>query len=158
MEALYDYLSQAKLVYLNSYIGLLRYAAPLIAAFLLWRCLKPLLFFKREPEIWAWLCMEDGKKLPVTHWENVIGRHKRSDIVIDVPTVSRSHGVLTRYDDGSWTITDSDSSNGILVNGKKVNIPSYEVKAGDVIAVKEKSASSPKFKEIINSQESYPEA
>lgn len=34
------------------------------------------------------------------------------------------------------------------VNGKKVNIPSYEVKAGDVIAVKEKSHSSPKFKEI----------
>ena len=34
------------------------------------------------------------------------------------------------------------------VNGKKVNIPSYEVKAGDVIAVKEKSQSSPKFKEI----------
>ena len=34
------------------------------------------------------------------------------------------------------------------VNGKKVNIPSYEVKAGDVIAVKAKSQSSPKFKEI----------
>lgn len=34
------------------------------------------------------------------------------------------------------------------VNGKKVNIPSYQVKAGDVIAVKEKSQSSPKFKEI----------
>lgn len=34
------------------------------------------------------------------------------------------------------------------VNGKKVNIPSYEVKAGDVITVKEKSQSSPKFKEV----------
>ena len=34
------------------------------------------------------------------------------------------------------------------VNGKKVNIPSYLVKAGDVIAVKEKSLKSPKFKEI----------
>lgn len=35
------------------------------------------------------------------------------------------------------------------VNGKKVNIPSYLVKVGDVIAVKEKSKSSPKFKSII---------
>lgn len=34
------------------------------------------------------------------------------------------------------------------VNGKKADIPSMAVKAGDVIAVKEKSASSPKFKEI----------
>lgn len=34
------------------------------------------------------------------------------------------------------------------VNGKKATIPSMAVKAGDVIAVKEKSTSSPKFKEI----------
>ena len=34
------------------------------------------------------------------------------------------------------------------VNGKKVDIPSYQVKPGDVIKVKEKSQSSPKFKEI----------
>ncbi|MCB6992308.1 30S ribosomal protein S4 [bacterium 210820-DFI.6.37] len=34
------------------------------------------------------------------------------------------------------------------VNGKKVDIPSYEVSAGDVIKVKEKSTNSPKFKEI----------
>ena len=34
------------------------------------------------------------------------------------------------------------------VNGKKVDIPSYQVKPGDVIAVKAKSQSSPKFKEI----------
>ena len=34
------------------------------------------------------------------------------------------------------------------VNGKKVNIPSYLVKPGDVIKVKEKSQNSPKFKEI----------
>ena len=35
-----------------------------------------------------------------------------------------------------------------LVNGKKANIPSMELKAGDVISVKEKSKSSPKFKEL----------
>ena len=35
-----------------------------------------------------------------------------------------------------------------LVNGKKVDIPSYTVSAGDVIKVKEKSTASPKFKEI----------
>ncbi len=34
------------------------------------------------------------------------------------------------------------------VNGRIVNIPSYQVKAGDVICVKEKSQSTAKFKEI----------
>ena len=38
--------------------------------------------------------------------------------------------------------------NHYLVNGKKVNIPSYQVKPGDVITVREKSMKSPKFKEI----------
>ncbi|MEG0829998.1 MAG: 30S ribosomal protein S4 [Anaerovoracaceae bacterium] len=35
-----------------------------------------------------------------------------------------------------------------LINDKKVDIPSYEMKPGDTIKVKEKSTSSPKFKEI----------
>ena len=35
------------------------------------------------------------------------------------------------------------------VNGQKVNIPSYLVKPGDVIAVSEKSRSSAKFKALI---------
>ena len=34
------------------------------------------------------------------------------------------------------------------VNGKKADIPSMQLNAGDVVAVKEKSTSSPKFKEI----------
>jgi hypothetical protein len=103
--------------YLHVYIGVLRYVAPFLVAFLLLRCFRPLLTFRKEPEIWAWLMMEDGKKIPITHWENIIGRHKKSDVVIDFPTVSRHHGVLTRYDDGSWTISDTDSSGGIRVNG-----------------------------------------
>lgn len=35
------------------------------------------------------------------------------------------------------------------VNGKKVNIPSYQVKAGDVIEVKESSRSSVKFSKLV---------
>ncbi len=37
----------------------------------------------------------------------------------------------------------------LRVNGKKVDIPSYITKAGDVIEVKEKSKNSPKFKEMV---------
>jgi small subunit ribosomal protein S4 len=42
------------------------------------------------------------------------------------------------------------------VNGAKENIPSFSVKAGDTIKVKEKSASSPKFKEIKDMSISVP--
>ena len=106
----------------NAYIHILRYAAPAVAIFLLLRCIMPLLTFRKEPEIWAWLNMPDGSQIPITHWENVIGRSKSCDITIDFPTVSRNHAVLTRYDDGSWTISDAGSKGGVMVNGKKVQI------------------------------------
>ena len=35
-----------------------------------------------------------------------------------------------------------------LVNGKKANIPSMELKAGDVVSVRERSKTSPKFSEL----------
>ncbi|MCI9338787.1 MAG: 30S ribosomal protein S4 [Lachnospiraceae bacterium] len=37
----------------------------------------------------------------------------------------------------------------ILVNGKKVNIPSYLIKAGDVIEISEKAKSLQRYKEIV---------
>ncbi|MBK5251352.1 MAG: 30S ribosomal protein S4 [Peptostreptococcaceae bacterium] len=42
------------------------------------------------------------------------------------------------------------------INGKKATIPSMMVKIGDAIAVKEKSKSSPKFKEIAEKSVSVP--
>lgn len=45
-----------------------------------------------------------------------------------------------------------------LVNGRKVNIPSYLVKAGDTVTLREKSRSSSRIKDIIetNSQRAVP--
>ncbi|MCD8014102.1 MAG: 30S ribosomal protein S4 [Lachnospiraceae bacterium] len=39
----------------------------------------------------------------------------------------------------------------VLVNGKQVNIPSYLVKAGDTIEIKEKCKSSQRYKDILES-------
>ena len=124
---------EADPTFLNVYIAVLRWLVPLLAGFLLFRCIKPLLTFRREPEIWAWLCLAGGKKLPITHWENVIGRSKRSDVVLNIATVSHSHAVLTRYDDGSWSIADADSKGGVYVNGQRVRIRA--IRPEDVISV-----------------------
>ena len=119
--------------YVHVYQTVLRYAFPILVAVLLFRTVKPLLTFRREPEIWAWLCLKNGKKLPITHWESVIGRSKRSDVVIDLPTISRNHAVLIRYDDGSWTISDAGSKSGVFVNGKQIDI--CAVDESDVITI-----------------------
>jgi len=123
-----DTLIQASEAWFGSYSAFLRYAVPFLAAFLLLRCALPLLTFRREPEIWGWLNMADGTQVPITHWENVIGRSKNCDVTIDFPTVSRNHAVLTRYDDGSWTIADVGSKDGIRVNRHRVEISALSPK------------------------------
>jgi cell division protein FtsW (lipid II flippase) len=111
----------------------LRFVFPLLSLLILVRCARSLLRFRNEPETWALLVLPGGKALPVTHWENLIGRKKSCDLVIDFPTVSRSHAVLTRYDDGSWSIRDVGSKGGVVVNGQEV--PSCEVRYGDQISL-----------------------
>ena len=121
MADLFSLFLHADQTYVNVYIAILRWVAPILTALLLWRCIRPLLTFRREPEIWGWLLLSNDRKLSVTHWENVIGRSKSSDIVIDFPTVSRTHAVLTRYDDGSWSVADADSKDGVYVNGRRID-------------------------------------
>ncbi len=133
MQAIFEAIGSADPAFLNVYTELARYLVPALAGLLLLRCMIPMLTFRREPEIWGWLMLPDGRRLPLTHWENVIGSSKRSDVVIDLPGVSRTHGVLTRYDDGSWTIADADSQSGILVNGERIIISAVEPE--DVITI-----------------------
>jgi pSer/pThr/pTyr-binding forkhead associated (FHA) protein len=48
-----------------------------------------------------------------------IGRSQDNDIIIDEPTVSRRHATVS-YQNGTATVQDLNSANGVLVNGEKV--------------------------------------
>ena len=133
MESILQTLANLDETYVRVFLASMRYVAPVLAALLLWRCLKPLVSFRREPEIWGWLQPENWPRIPLTHWENISGRSKSSDVCFNVPTVSRNHAVLTRYDDGSWTITDTGSKSGTLVNGSPVKI--HAMQDGDIINI-----------------------
>ncbi len=111
----------------------MRYLLIILAVVIVARCASSLLKFRRQPEIWAWITLPTGDRVPVTHWENIIGRGKRSDVQVEYPTISRTHAVLTRYDDGSWTIGDAGSKGGVLVNKKPVQLAALEF--GDVFTL-----------------------
>ena len=115
------------------YSDVLRYILPLLALLILWRCGRSLLTFRREPEVWAWLAAPSGEKIPVTHWESLVGRSASCDVVLDYPTISRRHAVLTRYDDGSWSVSDIGSKGGIRINGADTDM--CAVGFGDVISL-----------------------
>ena len=105
---------------LSVYTAVLRISLPVLAMLIVVRSARSLLGFRREPEVWAWLRLATGELLPVTHWENVLGRKKSADIVLDFVTVSKNHAVLTRHDDDSWTITDIGARGRVQVDGRPV--------------------------------------
>jgi pSer/pThr/pTyr-binding forkhead associated (FHA) protein len=58
-----------------------------------------------------------------------VGRTDENDVTIADVSVSRHHGRLKRNDEGGYTLTDLSSSNGTLLNGKRVT--SAKVWPGD---------------------------
>lgn len=110
----------------------LRFIFPVLTVLILARCAISLLGFRKEPEIWGHIAFEDGSRLPITHWENTLGRTRRNDIQMNFENIYKQHAVITRYDDGSWTIGDVGGRGGISVNGHVIT-GLTEIGYGDLI-------------------------
>lgn len=60
-----------------------------------------------------------------------IGRHTDNELPLDDPSISRHHAQIQRKRDGSFSITDLESMNGVFVNDKRVS--SASIKEGDLV-------------------------
>lgn len=118
------------------YTAIARWVFIFLAVFVLLKSILSLLRSKNPSEVWAYLHLSTGENLPITHWENVIGRSKSCDINIDDPRVSRNHGTLSRDNKGIWTYRDLGSTNGAYINGEKVEPDEpVEIEPGDNIDI-----------------------
>jgi Protein of unknown function (DUF3662)/FHA domain len=61
----------------------------------------------------------------------VMGRSRDCDVVLDDPNVSRRHAEV-RPSGGGWIVNDLGSTNGIKINGRRVQGP-QSLRPGDVI-------------------------
>jgi hypothetical protein len=52
---------------------------------------------------------------------SVLGRSRECDCVLDDPNVSRRHAELRRGSTGDWRVVDLGSTNGVKVNGRRVD-------------------------------------
>ena len=111
--------------------GLLQLLTPLLALFILIRCGRSLLRGKIEEEVWGYLVTADQTAYPLPHWENLIGRSSRCDVVLNFPTVSRSHAALIRDNAGQWLLHPLNAKNGVLLNGAPITEPE-PVQDGDL--------------------------
>ena len=94
------------------YTTVVRFVFPLLALMILVGAIRSLWKVKHPDEVWAYLVLRNGVRLPVTHWENIIGRAAASDVQLEYPSVSRQHAALIRQDDGSWVVYDLGAVSG----------------------------------------------
>ena len=92
------------------------------------RLQEPLEERARQRDARALLVM-GGKRLVVGAGGATIGRSRSCDIVVDDANVSRQHAEV-RPRGGSWAIADLGSTNGVAVNGVRVERP-QTLKPGD---------------------------
>ena len=104
-----------------------------LAVWLLVRCCLSL-FRGKDRESWGFVTLSNGARYEIYHWENVIGRAKRSDIRINFPSVSRSHAILSRDEAGTWRVNPLNHSSGVLLNGQRT-LTTADLHPGDSIAV-----------------------
>lgn len=116
------------------YTTVVRFVFPVLAGLILLRAIRSLLRVPHTPETWAQLSMPNGAPAPLTHWENIIGRNKNADVVLNYPSISRQHAALIRNEDATWTVHDLGSKGGVLVNGEKVE-GKADLQEGDTITL-----------------------
>ena len=119
---------------LNIIMLVLHVLTAILAVLIVVRCGRSLLRGKVEQEIWGFFCLPDGTQLNLIHWENTLGRARGCDVVLNYPTISRSHAVITRNDDGEWTVFPISPNNPVFCNGKEV-AESHPLREGDVLSL-----------------------
>lgn len=105
-----------------------------VALLIFVRCASSLLRGRTEEENWGFFSLPNGAKLPLNHWENIIGRAGSCDIVLNFATVSRQHAAVQRDEEGLWTIYPLGGKGGVAVNGKKVQYQKA-ITVGDKVTV-----------------------
>ena len=85
------------------YMAFVRFLFPVLAVLILYRAVRSLLRIPHTPENWGQLSLPNGTSLPLTHWENILGRSKTADIYLNYPSISRQHAALCRGEDENWT-------------------------------------------------------
>ncbi|MBQ2846199.1 MAG: FHA domain-containing protein, partial [Firmicutes bacterium] len=116
------------------YTTIARWVFLFLALFILARQIRSLLQVRNPSEIWAHLGCPDGTSVPLTHWENLIGRGRGCDVILNLKSVSRSHATLIRDSAGVWKFNDLNSKNGSSINGVPVDGPTV-LNGGDVLTM-----------------------
>lgn len=131
-SSVFDSADSGMLLYI---VWLSRFLLAAASIALISRCARSMLRYKYEPEVWAYIDVDDGTRVPLRNWECTIGRSKSSDVVLFDPKAAKTHMVLMRDEFGNWVIYDLGAAAAASVNDVVIPKEGTSLCDGDVISV-----------------------
>ncbi len=112
LDAIYDFAVEAS-----------RYLLAGLALLIIGSCVFSLVTRRFGTRVGSYLVEAKTKKrIPLTRWENSIGRSPTCDVILTTATVSRFHAVISKRRTG-WVVADTNSRTGVFVNGEQIEKP-----------------------------------
>lgn len=138
MQNLSDFFSDASVnsgvsVFIQYLVYFSRFMLAVAAIAVLSRCIRSMFRERYEPEVWGFVDMPNGSRVPLRSWEITIGRSKSSDIAINGKDTQATHLVLIRSETGVWTVHDITDGTNASVNGEIIPPEGFILEDGDVI-------------------------
>ena len=119
--------------FFNVIVSISRYMLSALAVLIIGSCVVSLITRQFGSRVGSYLVETKTKKrIPLTHWENSIGRSPTCDVILNVATVSRFHAVISKRRTG-WVVADTHSRTGVFVNGTQITKP-VKLSHGDKIS------------------------
>lgn len=136
LQSLNGFFSQSDAGALSPFLHYLvyftRFMLPVAAAAILLRCAYSMFRERYEPEVWAYLDLPDGARVPLRHWECTVGRARSADVMVG----SASAGVqlvLDRDEAGNWAAYDVGGGARAEINGEIIPDEGAWLEDGDLL-------------------------
>lgn len=112
-----------------------RFMLPIAAIAILTRCAYSMLREHYEPEVWGYLDLPDGSRVPLRNWECTVGSAASCDVVVDGSSVSATQLVLIRDEFGNWKAYDIAAGSSSGINDVVIPDAGARLADGDLITV-----------------------
>lgn len=112
-----------------------RFMLPVAAIAVISRCARSMLRERYEPEVWAYIDVPSGARVPLRSWECTIGSADSCDVAVSGKNVSNPHIVLNRDEDGNWRVYNLGNSGDEGVNDEVIPPEGLELRDSDVLTL-----------------------
>lgn len=124
---------------LNEFLSYLvyftRFMLPVAAIAVITRCAYSMFRERYEPEVWGYLDLPDGSRVPLRHWECTVGSAGSCDVVVRSASVSGTQLVLIRDEFGNWRAYDIGYNSESAINGIVIPQEGARLEDGDILAL-----------------------